>query len=76
MSIKQEYTKKILKGMMFQHYKNKETYVIMGACKIQEDDVWVDAVIYSNAFKVDKDQFGDQVKYVRSEKEFRSKFRG
>ena len=29
-----------------------------------------------NAFKADKDQFGDQAKYVRSEKEFRSKFRG
>lgn len=69
------YTKEILKGMMFRHYKNKETYVVVGKCKIQEDGIWVDAVIYSHSFKEDKDQFGDQAKYVRSEEEFRAKFR-
>ena len=70
------YTKEILKGMMFRHYKNKEAYVVVGKCKIQENGIWVDAIIYSQSFKEDKDQLGDQAKYVRSEEEFRTKFRG
>ena len=67
--------KGILKGMLFQHYKNKKTYVIIEKCKIQENGVWVSAIIYCNMFDKDLDDNGEQVKYVRSEKEFRSKFK-
>ncbi len=66
----------ILKGMMFRHYKNKETYVVIDKCKIQENDVWVSAIIYCNVFVKDLDEYGEQTKYVRSEKEFRTKFQG
>lgn len=31
---------------IFTHYKNKQQYKITDSCKIQEDGIWVDAVIY------------------------------
>ena len=50
---------------IYKHYKNGEHYIPLESCKIQENDVWVKAIIY-------KDMNGN--KYVRSEKEFLTKF--
>jgi len=50
---------------IYKHYKNGEYYILLESCKIQENDVWVKAIIY-------KDMNGN--KYVRSEKEFLTKF--
>jgi hypothetical protein len=47
------------------HYKNKLSYIPIEYCKIQENDVWVDAVIYKTQ---------TQELFVRSVKEFKSKF--
>ena len=30
----------------YQHYKNKQSYITIDFCKIQENDEWVKAVIY------------------------------
>lgn len=50
----------------YKHYKNKETYIVKGFCKIQENDIWVKAVLYKpnncNEF------------FVRTIKEFEKKF--
>ena len=48
------------------HYKNKESYIVKNFCKIQENDIWVDAVIY-------KPDNCDEL-FVRSLKEFKEKF--
>lgn len=53
---------------IFQHYKNGKKYLIENFCKIQENDVWVEAVIYHH---IDNDEF----LYVRSLKEFEEKFK-
>lgn len=51
---------------VYTHYKNQETYIVQAFCKIQENDVWVKAVIYKpNNF--------DEL-FVRSLKEFEEKF--
>ncbi|MBU3014452.1 DUF1653 domain-containing protein [Poseidonibacter lekithochrous] len=48
------------------HYKNKESYITINFCKIQENDIWVKAVIYKPA---DCDEL-----FVREYKEFEEKF--
>jgi hypothetical protein len=55
-SLKQTYT----------HYKNKESYITIDFCKIQENDIWVKAVIYRPA---DCEEL-----FVREYKEFEEKF--
>lgn len=54
---------------IFTHYKNKKQYKITDSCKIQEDGIWVDAVIY-HAISNPK------LLFVRTEKEFEEKFNG
>jgi len=47
------------------HYKNKLTYIPINKCKIQENDIWVDAILYKTS---------TEELFVRSEKEFLEKF--
>ncbi|RZV19529.1 DUF1653 domain-containing protein [Aliarcobacter butzleri] len=44
------------------HYKNKKTYIPLYFCKIQENDIWVKAVIY-------KPQDNEEL-FVRTYQEF------
>ena len=50
----------------YTHYKNKESYTTINFCKIQENNLWVDAVIY-------KPNDWEEL-FVRSCKEFKDKF--
>lgn len=51
----------------YKHYKNQESYIIKDFCKIQENDVWVNAIIYTPK--------NEDKLFVRSEKEFIEKFK-
>lgn len=51
----------------YKHYKNQEIYIPINFCKIQENDVWVKAVIY-------KPNNCDEL-FVRTYKEFEEKFK-
>lgn len=48
------------------HYKNNESYIVKGFCKIQENDIWVEAIIYKPS---DCEEL-----FVRSKNEFKEKF--
>ncbi|MFW2568081.1 hypothetical protein [Aliarcobacter butzleri] len=48
------------------HYKNKKTYIPLDFCKIQENAIWVKAVIY-------KPQDNEEL-FVRTYQEFQEKF--
>ena len=48
------------------HYKNKKSYITLDFCKIQENDVWVQAIIY-------KPNDSNEL-FVRTKKEFEEKF--
>jgi hypothetical protein len=48
------------------HYKNKQEYTTINFCKIQENDIWVKAVIYKPN--------DDEELFVRTYKEFEEKF--
>ena len=48
------------------HYKNKKLYTPLSFCKIQENDIWVKAVIY-------KPNDCEEL-FVRNYKEFKEKF--
>jgi len=50
----------------YTHYKNKESYITIDFCKIQENDIWVKAVIYKPA--------DEEKLFVREYKEFEEKF--
>lgn len=50
----------------YQHYKNKKFYEIVDTCLIQENDRWIEAVIYRRATY--------EMKFCRSLKEFNLKF--
>lgn len=50
----------------YTHYKNQQDYIIKNFCKIQENDIWVEAVIYTPK---DNNEL-----FVRSKKEFQEKF--
>lgn len=50
----------------YTHYKNNQTYTTLDFCKIQENDIWVKAVIY-------KPENEDGL-FVRSYEEFAEKF--
>ncbi len=56
----------IQKNKTYLHYKNKQSYIVKDFCKIQENDIWVDAVIY-------KPDDCDEL-FVRSLFEFEQKF--
>lgn len=51
----------------YTHYKNKQSYITIDFCKIQENDLWVKAVIYKP-----KDEDG---LFVRTINEFQEKFK-
>ncbi len=51
----------------YQHYKSKHNYKINSTCKIQEDGVWKEAIIYS--------ELDGEDLYVRSKVEFFNKFK-
>jgi hypothetical protein len=51
----------------YTHYKNKNLYHIIGMCLIQENGEWCDAILYK--------EVGGTLTFVRSEKEFESKFK-
>ncbi len=59
MNAKIEFNKK------YTHYKNGLTYIPINSCKIQENDIWVEAIIYKTT---------DKELFVRSQKEFSDKF--
>ena len=50
----------------YTHYKNNQNYITLDFCKIQENDIWVKAVIY-------KPENEDSL-FVRSYIEFEEKF--
>ena len=50
----------------YTHYRNKESYITIDFCKIQENDIWVKAVIYK---PIDCEEL-----FVRAYKEFEEKF--
>ena len=52
---------------LYIHYKNNKLYKIVGLCKIQENNIWVDAIKYSLLNSKDI--------YVRSKSEFFEKFK-
>ena len=56
----------ILKNTIYKHYKNNHSYEVIDFCKIQENDLWVKAVIYK---PTDCDEL-----FVRSLNEFQEKF--
>ena len=58
------------KGSIFYHYKNLKLYEYLGPCKIQENDEWVEAVIYKE-YK----SLVDSGLFVRTKKEFLEKFK-
>ena len=56
----------IQKNKIYTHYKNKEDYLVKDFCKIQENDTWVKAVLYS--------PINESLLFVRNLKEFKEKF--
>lgn len=58
------------KGSIFYHYKNLNPYEYIGPCRIQENDMWVEAVIYKE-YK----SLVDSGMFVRTKKEFLENFK-
>ena len=52
---------------IYKHYKKEGEYYVVDYCMIQENDKWVEGVIYMTV--------GSNKKFVRSEVEWDSKFR-
>jgi hypothetical protein len=50
----------------YTHYKNKQNYLTIDFCKIQENDIWVKAVIYKPE--------NEEGLFVREDNEFKEKF--
>lgn len=53
-------------GSEWIHYKNKNTYYILGECLLQKDDKWVTGVMYTNEER--------KLTFVRPLEEFKIKF--
>jgi len=52
----------------YKHYRKKEgEYYVVDYCMIQENDKWVEGIVYMTV--------GSNKKFVRSEKEFEEKFK-
>jgi hypothetical protein len=51
----------------YQHYKNKKYYEIIDYCLIQENNKWIEAVMYTESGRIKK--------FCRSLEEFNSKFK-
>lgn len=59
----------IIEGDVFKHYKNTcYFYCIQDFAKIQKDNIWIDAVIYTRLYD------SPNIKFVRSKEEFIQKF--
>ncbi len=56
---------KIIFNHQYIHYKNGLSYTPINQCKIQENDIWIEAIIY----KTQSEEL-----FVRSLKEFQEKF--
>ena len=50
----------------YTHYKNKESYTTLYFCKLQETDIWVNALVYKPN--------NCEALFVRAYKEFEEKF--
>lgn len=55
----------------YTHYKNQQQYLTINFCKIQENDIWVEAIIYKPLNHADK----CEDLFVRTIKEFEEKFK-
>ena len=53
--------------MIYEHYKNKRSYIIVNKCLIQEDNSWVEAIIYR--------EFNGEILFCRNLKDFNNKFK-
>lgn len=53
--------------MIYQHYKNHKSYIIVDKCMIQENEIWVLGIRYK--------EFNGDIFFVRSEQEFNKKFK-
>ena len=52
---------------IYTHYKNNKEYYIIDYCSIQENDVWVTAILYK--------EVDGNILFVRSEKEWEECFK-
>ena len=52
---------------IYTHYKNNKDYIIIDYCSIQENDVWVTAILYK--------EVDGNVLFVRSEEDFERSFK-
>jgi len=57
-----------VKGEIYIHYKNGKEYIVENFCKIQVDNIWIDAVIYK------ENGSNNSNLYVRPTYEFLVKF--
>ena len=63
-------------GEIFYHYKNLKPYVILGFCKLQEKNIWIEAVLYSDFEAYKQAENKQEVeKFTRTLKEFKIKFK-
>lgn len=53
---------------LYKHYKNGKLYEIVDRCMIQENNEWIEAVIYKER--------NNDLKFCRSLEEFNKKFKG
>lgn len=54
-------------NQVYKHYKNEQSYKVIDFCKIQENDIWVEAVLYK---PIESNKL-----FVRSLNEFKEKFK-
>ena len=52
---------------IYKHYKKEGEYYVVDYCMIQENDKWVEGIVYMTV--------GSNEKFVRSEVEFEEKFK-
>ena len=52
---------------IYTHYKNNKDYIIIDYCSIQENDVWVTAILYK--------EVDGNILFVRSEQEWEERFK-
>ena len=63
-------------GEIFYHYKNLKSYIILGFCKLQEKNIWIEAVLYSDFEAYKQAENKQEVeKFTRTLKEFKIKFK-
>ena len=73
--LREEYSQKFIKipqkrikqMIKYKHYKKEGEYYVVDYCMIQENDKWVEGIVYMAV--------GSNKKFVRSEVEFEEKFK-